>query len=46
MAALFLDNEEQIITTARRVNEPFVFAVGQNGLRRARVRYPIDGADH
>ncbi|MFI7104776.1 hypothetical protein ACIBK9_00555 [Nonomuraea sp. NPDC050227] len=44
MAAAFLGNEAQIVHVVRRVIEPFVFAVGHEGLRRARLRYPVDGA--
>ncbi|MBB4920465.1 PIN-like domain-containing protein [Streptosporangium saharense] len=40
MAELLLANEERIIEAARRVAEPFVFAVSHNGLRRTRIRYP------
>jgi hypothetical protein len=45
MANIFLSNEQKIVNAARRVTEPFVFAVGYDGLRRTRVRYPVDGAD-
>jgi hypothetical protein len=45
MSAAFLGNEAQIIHVARRVTEPFVFAVGQDGLRRVRLRYPVVGSD-
>lgn len=45
MAAAFLGNEAQIIHVARRVTQPFVFAVGNDGLRRARLRYPVEGSE-
>ncbi|MFI6906577.1 hypothetical protein ACIBKY_35320 [Nonomuraea sp. NPDC050394] len=45
MAGIFLANEAKIIHMAQRVAEPFVFAVGADGLRRARVRYPVEGSD-
>ncbi|WP_084960881.1 hypothetical protein [Thermoactinospora rubra] len=45
MAEIFLLNEAKIVHAARRVTEPFVFAVGRDGLRRTRVRYPIEGMD-
>ncbi|MBO3744992.1 hypothetical protein J5X84_02855 [Streptosporangiaceae bacterium NEAU-GS5] len=40
MADIFLTNELKIVQAIQRVSEPFVFAVGPNGLRRARLRYP------
>ncbi|MFI7537388.1 hypothetical protein [Streptosporangium sp. NPDC049376] len=40
MAELLLSNEERIVEAAKRVTEPFVFAVSHNGLRRTRIRYP------
>lgn len=45
MADVFLANEARIVHAARRVTEPFVFAVGRDGLRRSRVRYPERGSD-
>ncbi|MET7458916.1 hypothetical protein [Nonomuraea sp. NPDC005501] len=45
MANIFLANEAKIIHMAQRVAGPFVFAVGIEGLRRTRVRYPIEGSD-
>lgn len=45
MADIFLANEARIVQAAQRVTEPFVFAVGRDGLRRTRVRYPDQGPD-
>ncbi|MFI7641037.1 hypothetical protein [Nonomuraea sp. NPDC049400] len=44
MAAIFLANEANIVHAAQRVTEPFVFAVGRDGLRRSRLRYPVAGS--
>jgi hypothetical protein len=41
MAQWYLDNEEKIMTTARRAEGPYVMAVNpQYGLRRIRLAYP------
>ena len=45
MALWLLSNEGRIVDYAKRVTEPFVFAVGPARLRRVQIKYPITGSD-